>query len=142
MKLHRHAFQNIDRGLGGHAPGELQARSSEEGPKFGFRALSTPRRPHQHLYIEQLARGRLITRQNDCLHYEHPAAWDYRLSAVREDLLRALIIPIVKNVLEDVRLTLPGYASKEIAVDDLAAPAEAFLSEEHSGSFSHLGAVK
>lgn len=103
---------------GDHAS-EFKSAATEQGPILGLGALTAAATDKPH--VEELVRVWLIRRLGDTFDEQKPAVRPYRAPAVRENLQRGAVVPVVNHAAENVRVPARGYRLEKITSHDLAA---------------------
>jgi hypothetical protein len=88
-------------------------------PIFRFGPLSSTAVDEPH--IEKLVRVRFVWRFRYPLEEEQAAVETHPAPAVYQDRQRGVVVPIVDDAAEEVRVTVSGHCFEEVACDDLAA---------------------
>ena len=86
---------------------------------LGSLASATAEEPH----IKELVRVGLVWRFGDPLDKQNPAVGLHPSPAVLKNRQRGVIIPVVNDATEEVRITISRYCFEEVAPDDLASSA-------------------
>jgi hypothetical protein len=134
LRLHRHALDDAELGLGWHYRSRLEPRCGEESPKLCLGAFTPAGGHHQHLQIGQDHLRRLCGAFWDHpLHEEQLALPLHRSVAVLQDGDRLGIIPVVDNRFEDVRVATSRHRHKEVPCHDVATLRDALCLDQSPG---------
>ena len=98
---------------------ECESAAAEQRSVLGLGPLASaaPDEPH----VKKLVRVRLVRRLRDAFDEQQSSVRSYRASALTENLQRGVVVPVVNNATEDVRVTVGRDRLKEVPADDLAA---------------------
>src|SRR5689334_17064273 len=93
---------------------ELQTCLVKQSAELICRALLTAK-GHHHLQIDKRMRmAHRLARLQDDIGDEHPAVLGHRRAAIRQDLDRFLIIPVVQHALYEIRIVAWSHVSEEV----------------------------
>src|SRR3954452_7291832 len=100
-----------------------EAGALEERRELLLRALLAGH-DHHHLDVEQLAPVRRLGRRHDGVGDEDAAARVHRLAALREQPHAMIVVPVVEDVLEHVRITAGRHRVEHVAAGERAPRAD------------------
>ena len=118
------SLDDAQRALGWHDPGQLQPRIPEDRGEFVLGALAPT--DNEHINIKELAPAGVVARRDDIVDDQNLSILVHGGAAVREDLYRALIVPIVEDILHDVGIAALRHRLEEVSGFEHAASRDAF----------------